>query len=1170
MENHTHTHNAAKRLERLSLAQNYLLIWLDSNFDESNEDFSHSLEQLKRIVNTINVYNDVNQCFEFIYKAKNENILMIISGALGQQIISDIHSISEIKSIYIFCNDRTKHEQWIQPWTKIEGAFSSIESICEQLKIDSRQCERDSTSIQIINTNCSNQLEATFVYTNLFKDIIFEMNYEKNDFDNLVQQCQSKYQDNTYELEIINEFENNYKEHRPIWWYTRECFMYHILNRTLRTFDVDMILTLGPFIQDLHQHLCELHSQQKHSFQPTFMVYRGQRLLKTHFNQIEQSFGGLLSFNNFLSTSIDRLVSLGFAQNCLDKDDDHIGVLFQMNIDSSIDKSPFALLNDESYFDNTEQEILFSMNSVFRIGSIEQIPNSQIYQIQLSLTTSDVDQQMQALYQRTQQEIQGSTPRHCLGHLLIKLDYGDKSEQIYKSLLANTSPNNHQEYSYLKHMLGYSYCNQGKYQEAIESFQDAIQIIEHFPPDQRILLGTVYSYLGETYSSMGEHLEALKYYGKSLEIRKDCLPDDHLDLADSYIDLGNMHRTLGEFPKALQHYIKALEIRQKSLPAIHVNIAVVLNNLGRSYLDINDFHKSEEYFLKSQEVYKKCFPPLHQSLIMINNNLGIFYQTIGEDIKAIQYFENILKIKENHLSANDLKLATDYENIAAIYFNIGNHQKAIESYIKSLNIMQISLPDNHPDLARIHRTLGCTYYRIGQTNKALEYLLKSMDIYQNLDSSKYPEDLSLIYADISNIYRDSGEKSKSIEFSEKVIEIQQMFLTPNHDKLLQNYSIIANDYNQLKQYANALEYLQKVNNILIRKSLPTNNPVLAQNYYDMATVYYQMIDYDQALIFYQKSIEIQETVYPQDKCQLIMLYKNMFNLHECTGEYSKAIEIGNKLIELVKQSQSESNEMYSQLAEMYYRLKDYPTALKSFTNLLQIAENTLPYCYAHLLTFNSRIAEIYFLLGQPNQAEQSFAKCQDILQVCPNLNQMVESALYLGDLYYANHNYQIALEYFQRAFQFETQTNHEKTDQLGKIYSQIGNLQQLTHDYGNALISLQNAMNIQRNIICSRIDLAWTYNYLGETHRKLNNYPQAFEFYEKALKIREKLSYYYHPDLAEIYRNLAEYYYDIRQMNLAYEFIQKAIDIIRNTLSQSHPIFSTYLQTLNKIQQYLL
>lgn len=609
----TNTLEVGKRSGRLSLAQNYLLIWLDSNLNASDEDFANSLGQLREVVNTINTYTDYHQCLQFIHEASNENLLIIVSGSLGEQIIANIHPISQIHAIYIFCTNISKHEQWTQQWNKIKVVSSNIESICDQLKEDSRQCDRDSTSFEIINKNDLNQLEPTFMYTTLFKDIILEIKYEKNDLENLVNQCRIKYQGNKKELKIIKEFENKYQEHSPVWWYTRDCFTYNILNRSLGAFDVDMIISLGPFIQDLRHRLQQLYSEQKHTFQQTFIVYRGQALSKTNFDKLKHSVGGLLSFNNFLSTSINRSVSYRFAEQSLGKVD-HVAVLFQMKIDSSIDKSPFALLDDESFYKDTEHEILFSMNSVFRVESIEQIDNSQVYQVDLTLTTSDIDQQFQLLYQQTQKDIHSSTPKHRLAALLIRLCHLDKSEHLFKSVIEDTSKDDYQEYSHLNCMLAVCYFEQGKYQESIEQSQKVIQIIEEFIPDQRTELAKAYACLGQAYDGKEEYLQALKYYGKALEIREEFLPQDHLDLAESYINIGSIHQRLGEFPKALEHYKKALQIQQKSLPAIHFGVAFTLNSIGAVCLDMNDFDQAKEYLHKSDDILKKCVPPFHPFL----------------------------------------------------------------------------------------------------------------------------------------------------------------------------------------------------------------------------------------------------------------------------------------------------------------------------------------------------------------------------------------------------------------------------------------------------------------------------------------------------------------------------------------------------------------------------
>ncbi len=97
----------------------------------------------------------------------------------------------------------------------------------------------------------------------------------------------------------------------------------------------------------------------------TFIVYRGQGLSRTDFEKLLKTKDGLISFNNFLSTSQERDVSYAFAESN-QVDPDLIGVLFEITIVSSTSSTSFANIRDVSYYQD-EEEILISMHSVFRI-----------------------------------------------------------------------------------------------------------------------------------------------------------------------------------------------------------------------------------------------------------------------------------------------------------------------------------------------------------------------------------------------------------------------------------------------------------------------------------------------------------------------------------------------------------------------------------------------------------------------------------------------------------------------------------------------------------------------------------------------------------------------------------------------------------------------------------
>jgi hypothetical protein len=93
-----------------------------------------------------------------------------------------------------------------------------------------------------------------------------------------------------------------------------------MLNRALRNLEGDTIINMGFLIHDLHRQIEGLDKEQVSSYHgKPFFVYRGQGLSTTDFDKLQKTKGGLMSFNNFLSTSKVRDISLGFAKGALGK-----------------------------------------------------------------------------------------------------------------------------------------------------------------------------------------------------------------------------------------------------------------------------------------------------------------------------------------------------------------------------------------------------------------------------------------------------------------------------------------------------------------------------------------------------------------------------------------------------------------------------------------------------------------------------------------------------------------------------------------------------------------------------------------------------------------------------------------------------------------------------------
>ncbi|CAF5072346.1 unnamed protein product, partial [Rotaria sp. Silwood1] len=168
------------------------------------------------------------------------------SGALGRQIAPELQVIPQLESIYVFCGNKSYHEEWAKTISKVKGVYTDIKPICQALEIDRQRCDQAMIPISF------NGRDALFMYTQLLKEALLEIeDDDKKSIKDLTNYCRE--QDDIPENQI-KQVEREYRGHTPIWWYTAETFIYPMLNRALREMDVNNNLKMGFFIRHLDQH----------------------------------------------------------------------------------------------------------------------------------------------------------------------------------------------------------------------------------------------------------------------------------------------------------------------------------------------------------------------------------------------------------------------------------------------------------------------------------------------------------------------------------------------------------------------------------------------------------------------------------------------------------------------------------------------------------------------------------------------------------------------------------------------------------------------------------------------------------------------------------------------------------------------------------------------------
>ncbi|CAM2727274.1 unnamed protein product [Rotaria socialis] len=642
--NYENKKNVLKYSEK-RIVQNFTLFWLDEAIDISSTDCQYTLGELRKVVNSVTICTEAQVCQNFIEKVRDEQIFVIVSGTLGHKIVPLVHQYVRLDSIYIFCGEPLKHKEWAQKWPKIKLIESQIERICEALVKEAAQCEQDLTPTSVFpSSNYGNQelnqISRSFMYSQLLKEILLEMNYGEQSIKVLAEFCRESFSKNEEQLRFIGEFEQDYRKYTPIWWYTREGFTYQMLNRSLRTNEIDIIGAMGFFLKDIHHQIKDEYLKRINR-KALFIVYRGQGLMNDEFNNMRSNIGGLFSFNSFLSTSVDRNVAMIFAKKRANQPN-KIPILFELQVDPTLTTTPFASLNSLSYYQHKEEEILFSMHTIFRIMAVKD-GNEGIWEVTLK-SVNDSDQQAIELIETTRRNIGETSAVERLGRLMDSIGQCNKAEAFYDLLIETLSKNDEKLLACVYSQLGYIKFKQDKLSEAKSLYDQALLIQKKLGSSAELDLANTYKLLGHWYASDKDSSNALACHERALAIQEKN-PDN----------IGLCQISLGKREDGLENLHKALKIQETLVPVDDLSMVSVCVAIGKAYLEMQDHSP------------------------------------------AYKYFEQASHIEEKYPDSNPLKLALIYHNMSTISNELGRYDEAMKCARLAFDLTRKPDISNHPD-----------------------------------------------------------------------------------------------------------------------------------------------------------------------------------------------------------------------------------------------------------------------------------------------------------------------------------------------------------------------------------------------------------------------------------------------------------------------------------------
>ncbi|CAF1309052.1 unnamed protein product [Adineta steineri] len=510
------------------IVEDCIIIWV---LNDSSIDVELEKAKLRHIVSTIKIFTDRDQCVAYITNIRVEKIFLIVP--TEESFVDSIRNLPQLEKIYILDSSFRENDKNINIIPASSNIFYDIDSLCKQLEIDVDLCELDlivltaSAPISQDDTISANLKKqgATFLYAQFIREINFRLKFDNNAKNEFVNFCRIHYVNNSEQLHMIDEFEANYRPQKALLWLTRPGFIWRVLQRMQRTFEIDILYKLGFLVKHAHTQLNIFHENNSFFTENILVVYRGKTMFNDKFNSlVKNNLHGLISFNNFFTAHMDKTVSLDFIHRRLIALPNVTGVLFEIYVNPTTYsiRSPFASLDKVHGDDKVNTNgVLFGLNTVFRIDSIEEFTDEAVgilWNVKLTLIADDDPQLLRLVAPLRSNEVHAN-PLSYMGKLFMEMGEYMRAEQFFLGMLQDTSVLNQPRRLVRVHNgLAANYMLKGDYIKALEQSQQALDVSLSYLPPQHTDLAPLYDAIGKSYFHLNDYQKAIESYERAADL----------------------------------------------------------------------------------------------------------------------------------------------------------------------------------------------------------------------------------------------------------------------------------------------------------------------------------------------------------------------------------------------------------------------------------------------------------------------------------------------------------------------------------------------------------------------------------------------------------------------------------------------------------------------------
>jgi len=371
--------------------------------------------------------------------------------------------------------------------------------------------------------------------------------------------------------------------------------------------------------------------------------------------------------------------------------------------------------------------------------------------------------------------------------------------------------------------------------------------------------------------------------------------------------------------------INLREVNDSSAYMFSVEYARSLSNMAEFYSIAGNIRKSIELEEQSMSIKRALLGCKNIEYAGTVFNLSRYYSKDRNFKKAIILGEEDLELcslflgKDNETYGNSLLFLESYYNSA------GNYKQAEQYGRKAVNLFYNLYGEEHPQYAFAVSSLSQDLYAQSHLSEAIELEMKALQIREKL-FGKSSNEYAMSLHNLSLDYAAMGDIPKAINYSEMGISIKKKNLGIYDESYISSLNNLASFYSLKDGYIKACE-LEKEVVRLSEVVYGYNHPEYAKALENLGGYYLRLGKNKEGEKYISMSNDIMRQLSKDNNNYYAISLNNLAMRFSLKKDYAKAIEYGEKALNVLDSSHSGHSLLLSNMASYYAGTGNYALAI---------------------------------------------------------------------------------------------------------------------------------------------------------------------------------------------------------------------------------------------------